>query len=151
MAAAPRIYKVWITEGENVAFVAQVKGPDGTWLRNLTSGQQGTSSVGLTVYERSSTNDPAVQVYTTTLATTTVIPYAGGASGPGTTGDGWTDDPDGYNFLYIQAGGDTLFTMEGGHVYLYEFVLHRTGTTNTMAWGDLVLLVEVSVTPRYSL
>lgn len=148
---APRIFKLGIVEGEPVNIVAQVKGPEGTWLKNTTTGQQGVSSTTLNAYERTSNTSPATLVYQTTLATATIIPYTGTAAGPGITGDGWTDDADGYNLLYIQAGGDTLFTMEGNNVYLYEFVIHRTGATNTMAWGDLVLLVEVSVTPRYSL
>ena len=146
----PRIQKLTIIEGESPKFVGVVKGPDGTWLRNLTTGQQGSTDVDLVVYERTSETSPWTQVYTVVLDTTVVVPYTGTASGPGILGDGWTDHPEGYNFLYIPAAEEALFTMEGGHVYLFEFAFNRTGTTNTMAWGPLVMPVEVSVLARYS-
>lgn len=144
-----RIWKLTIVEGEGPKFVGVVKGPEGTWLRNQTTGQQGVTNVALIVYERSSSTAPATQVYSATLATATVIPYASGASGPGITGDGWTNDPEGYNFLYLEADGEALYTMSGGHVYLYEFRFLRTGATNGQDWGDLVLPVEVTVLSRY--
>lgn len=144
-----RIYKLTVAEGEAPRFVAQVRGPEGTWLKNTTSGQQGSTSADVVVYERTSTTAPWTQVYSASLSTATVFPYTGAATGPGIQGDGWTDDPDGYNFLYIPAGDDALFVAEGGHVYLWEFTVHMTGSTNGQSWGDNVLMVEVTVVSRY--
>jgi len=150
---AARVYKVTCIEGAMIPVVAALLGPEGTWLKNTGSGQQGISTIVRRIYERSSASSPATLLATTTWTAGvdlgTVVPYTGGATGPGLLGDGWTHDPEGYNFLDLIPSSEALFTLEGGHVYLLEYEINRTGTTNGIAWGRDILLAEITVLARY--
>lgn len=140
-----RVYKLTVFEGQAIPIVAYLRGLDGTVLTAATSGSPGVSSVDITVYERSNqVGQPDQQVYTVNVATASIM------VAPVVTGSEWTDNPDGYNALYLLTGNDTLFVMEGGHVYLIEARFHMTGATGGKSWGDNVLAIEVTVLARYS-
>lgn len=143
------IFRLTIVEGETANILLQVRGPEGTWIRGDTaSGSQGVTSVTRRIFEKTNDATPSTLVATTTLTNATVMPYTGGASGPGILGDGWSDEPEGYNFRDLVA--PSVYSPEGGHVYLFEYTIALTGSTGGQAWGSQVILVEVSVVSTYA-
>lgn len=143
-----RVWKKTIVRGEACSVVGIIKGPNGTWLvGNSSSGAQGITSITRRLFLKTSDATPTTPYAVSTLTVSNVVPYTGDSDGPGIQGDGWSSDPEGYNFLDIIP--EATLDAEGACVILAEYTIAMSGTTGGNAWGSLVVPVEITVLAAY--
>lgn len=108
-----RVPRASFDEGESIAWQFQVYKRDSTALT-----QTDVSSVDLYVYDLGVEGE-MTSVLEDSLATADVV------FNTFQTGSGWSEDSTGYNFAHTFTDLDEQ--LEGGHAYLFLYVLNLTG------------------------
>lgn len=143
-----RVWKKTIVKGEACPVAGIIKGPEGTWLvGNSSTGSQGITDITRRLFNKTDDAASSTPFAVTSLTVANVVPYTGDADGPGILGDGWSSDPEGYNFLDIIPAA--TLDAAGASVVLAEYEIARSGATNSNAWGKLIIPVEITVLAAY--